>query len=117
MTLICYWKCDNMKNRIRQHLVAKLDNGMKWYIIVFAEFKKDVLAADGTKTEQKREDYISFVSFVKFDIQERQGSGWYLSKIIQIKIHTATLSPLEDSSYIELPKKVKRTEAVLNIKN
>ena len=55
--------------------------------------------------------------FVKFDIQERQGSGWYLRKIIQIEVHTATLSPLEASSYIELSKKVKRTKAVLNIKN
>ena len=43
------------ENRIRQHLIAKLDNGMKWYIIVFAEFKKDALVADGTMTEKKRE--------------------------------------------------------------
>ena len=124
-------------NRIRQHLIAKLNHGMKWYIIVFAEFKKDALAADGTMIEQKREDYISSQTFTaynqtdidmdlptaykdlftKFDEQERQGSGWYLSKIIQIEVHTATLSPLKASSYIELPKKVKRTKAVLNIKN
>ena len=125
------------ENRIRQHLIAKLNHGMKWYIIVFAEFKKDALAADGTITEQKREDYISSQTFTtynqtdidmdlptaykdlftKFDEQERQGSGWYLSKIIHIEVHTATLSPLAASSYIELPKKVKRTKAVLNIKN
>ena len=55
--------------------------------------------------------------FTKFDEQERQGSGWYLSKIIHIEVHTATLLPLAASSYIELPKKVKRTEAVINIKN
>ena len=54
--------------------------------------------------------------FTKFDEQEREGSGWYLSKLIQIEVYTATLSPLEASSYIELPKKVKRTKAVLNIK-
>ena len=35
-------------NPIRNHLVEKLDKGVKWYIIVFAEFKKDVVAADGT---------------------------------------------------------------------
>ena len=125
------------ENHIRQHLIAKLNHGMKWYIIVFAEFKKDVVAADGTITEQKREDYLSSQTFTtynqtdidmdlptaykdlftKFDEQERQGSGWYLSKIIHIEVHTATLSPLAASSFIELPKKVKRTEAVINIKN
>ena len=137
MTLICYRKCDNRKIVSKQHLIAKLNHGMKWYIIVFAEFKKDVVAADGTITEQKREDYLSSQTFTaynqtdidmdlptaykdlftKFDEQERQGSGWYLSKIIHIEVHTATLSPLAASSYIELPKKVKRTKAVINIKN
>ena len=124
-------------NPIRDHLLEKLGKGMKWYIIVFAEFKKDALAADGTMTEQKREreDYISSQTFttynqmdfdmdlptaykdlfVKFDIQERQGSGWVLDKILQIEVHTATLDPMQASSYIELPKKI--FLGVINIEN
>ena len=31
--------------------------------------------------------------FVKFDVQECEGSGWVLDKILQIEVHTATLSP------------------------
>ena len=122
------------ENRIRQDLIAKLDNGMKWYIVVVAQFKKMVTTDQGTLEERMQSNHLSTPTFkafnqldidadlptayqnlfTKFDEQERQGSGWYLSKLIQIEVHTATLSPLEASSYIELPK---RTQAVLNIKN
>ena len=40
-----------------------------------------------------------------------------LDKILQIEVHTATLDPLQVSSYIELPKKVKHLKGVINIKN
>ena len=125
------------ENPIRQHLIAKLNNGMKWYIVVEAQFKKMVSTDQGTLEERMQNNHLSTPTFkafnqldidtdlptayknlfTKFDEQEREGSGWYLSKLIQIEVHTATLSPLAASSYIELPKKVKRTKAVLNIKN
>ena len=106
------------ENRIRQHLIAKLDNGMKWYIVVVAQFKKMITTDQGTLEERMQSSHISSQTFkafnqldidtdlptayknlfTKFDEQERQGSGWYLSKIIQIEVHTATLSPLAASS-------------------
>ena len=106
------------ENRIRQHLMAKLDNGMKWYIVVVAQFKKMITTDQGTLEERMQSSHLSSQTFkafnqldidtdlptayknlfTKFDEQERQGSGWYLSKIIQIEVHTATLSPLAASS-------------------
>ena len=106
------------ENRIRQHLIAKLDNGMKWYIVVVAHFKKMITTDQRTLEERMQSSHLSSQTFkafnqldidtdlstayknlfTKFDEQERQGSGWYLSKIIQIEVHTANLSPLAASS-------------------
>ena len=55
--------------------------------------------------------------FTKFDEQEREGSGCVLDKILHIEVHTATLDPMQASSYIELPKKIKHSKGVINIKN
>ena len=102
---------------------------MKWYIVVVAQFKTMVTTDQGTLEERMQSNHLSTPTFkafnqldidtdlptayknlfTKFDEQERQGSGWYLSKLIQIEVHTATLSPLEASSYIELPKKAHRS--------
>ena len=123
-------------NPIRDHLLKKLGKGIKWYIVVVAQFKKMVTTDQGTLEERMQSNNLSSQTFTaynqmdidmdlptayknlftKFVEQEREGSGWYLSKLIQIEVHTATLDPLQASSYIELPKKVKRAEAVINIK-
>ena len=126
------YRGDNLVETFFDHMNKERDR-----IVKRLEKTEPIVMTPGTITEQKREDYISSQTFTtynqtdidmdlptaykdlftKFDEQERQGSGWYLSKIIRIEVHTATLSPLAASSYIELPKKVKRTEAVINIKN
>ena len=122
---------------IRDHLIDRLHNLLKWYIVVFAEFKRDVPTGDGTITEETRQDYISSPTFTayntmdidqdlptafkelfsKFDAQAQQGSGWYLNKLIHLEVHTAQGAPLSASSYIELPKRVKNTMGVINIQN
>ena len=124
------------ENRIRQHLITKLNNGMKWYIVIVAQFKKMVTTDQGTLEERMQNNHLSTPTFkafnqldidtdlptayknlfTKFDEQEREGSGWVLDKILQIEVHTATLDPLQASSYIELPKKIKHSKGVINIK-
>ena len=125
------------ENRIRQLLIAKLDNGMKWYIVVVAQFKKMVTTNQGMLEERMQSNHLSTPTckafnqldidtdlpaayknlFTKFYEQEREGSGWVLDKILQIEVHTATLDPMQASSYIELPKKIKHTKGVINIEN
>ena len=125
------------ENPIRQHLIAKLNHGINWYIVIVAQFKKMVTTDQGTLEERMQNNHLSTPTFkafnqldidtdlptayknlfVKFDEQEREGSGWVLDKILQIEVHTATLGPLQTSSYIELPKKIKHSKGVINIKN
>ena len=122
---------------IRDHLIDRLHKLMKWYIVVHAEFKRDIPTGDGTIVEETRQDYISSPTFIayntmdidqdlptafkelfsKFDAQAQQGSGWRLSKLINLDVHTAQSDPLSASSYIELPKQVKNTKGVINIQN
>ena len=125
------------EHALRDHLIERLHKLMKWYIVVYAEFKRDIPTGDGTITEQTRQDYISSPTFTayntmdidqdlptafkelfsKFDAQAQQGSGWYLNKLIHLEVHTAQAAPLAASSYIELPKRVKNTKGVINIQN
>ena len=123
------------ENRIRQHLIAKLNHGMKWYIVFVAQFKKMVTTDQGTLEEPMQNNYLSTSTFkpfnqpdidfptayknlfTKFDEQEREGSGWVLDKILHIEVHTATLDSLQTSSHIELPKKMQHLKGVINIQN
>ena len=124
------------ENRIRQHLITKLNDGKKWYIVVVAQFKKMVTTDQGTLEKRMQNNHLSTQTFkafnqldidtglptayknlfTKFDEQEREGSGWVPDKILQIEVHTATLDPLQASSYIELSKKIKHSKGVINIK-
>lgn len=49
----------------------------------------------------------------------REGSSWYVKKIIKLEIHTVVYSQLSGSSYIPLPKTLVRrnNEFILNIEN
>ena len=55
---------------IRDHLIDRLHNLLKWYIVVFAEFKRDVPTGDGTITEETRQDYISSPTFTAYNTMD-----------------------------------------------
>ena len=98
------------ENRIRQHLIAKLNHGMKWYIVIVAQFEKMVTTDQDKLEERMQNNHLSTPTFKafnqldidtnfptayknlfsKFDEQERNRFGWVLDKILQIKVHTAT---------------------------
>ena len=48
---------------------------------------------------------------------EKEGSCWLFNEILSIYININKYNPLRASSYIDLPKKVKDTKAILNIQN
>lgn len=50
------------------------------------------------------------------EFQERD-SGWALSRIINLQININKFTPLLGSSYIPLPREIKRKEACINVKN
>ena len=45
------------------------------------------------------------------------GSGWALVRIQNLKLHFAEFKTLKGSSYVDLPKWIKKKYAVINIKN
>ena len=48
---------------------------------------------------------------------QRNGSGWYLSEVIGLEMHTVEYNPLYGSSYIPLPDWIVRKRAIINIQN
>lgn len=51
----------------------------------------------------------------KFNNREAQGSGWKFERCISLYIHMHKYSPIQGSTYVELPKSVKRY--CVNVKN
>ena len=55
------------ENRIRQHLITKLNHGMKWYIVIVAQFKKMVTTDQGTLEERMLNIHLSTPTFKAFN--------------------------------------------------
>ena len=47
----------------------------------------------------------------------REGSGWIFDRIIRLEMSIVGFNPLAGSGWIELPEKLKRKQAIINIKN
>ena len=124
---------ENEKN-IRDYLEEKIEEkgAMKWSLTLQVKYFK--LSEDGremTTTPNFTSDvFIATVSNVeeqlscsfqtlnsKFEMFEREGSGWQMNKIIKLEIKHAKYSPISGSSYIKLPEKLQAKKAILNIQN
>ena len=53
----------------------------------------------------------SFATYLK------NGSGWILKSVVRAEITLARLRPLRGSSYMELPKSIRKKQAIINMKN
>ena len=47
----------------------------------------------------------------------REGSGWTVTKVLNVYLYFAKYTPLKVSSYIELPKYLQTKKAIVNVKN
>ena len=47
----------------------------------------------------------------------REGSGWTITRVLNVYLDFAKYTPLKGSSYIELPKYLKDKKAIVNVKN
>ena len=50
-------------------------------------------------------------------VENAEGSGWVLEKILNITLYTAKWDPLNAGSYMELPAFLKNKKAIINMKN
>ena len=46
-----------------------------------------------------------------------KGSGWIFEKIIDFRVHIDKFNPLSAKSYIQLPDKIRKKEAIINVQN
>ena len=51
------------------------------------------------------------------DTFQNRGSGWIFEKIIDLRVHIDKYKPISAKSYIQLPDKIIKKEAIINIKN
>ena len=47
----------------------------------------------------------------------REGSGWVITKVLNVYLDIAKYTPLKVGSYIDLPKYLKEKKAIVNVKN
>ena len=47
----------------------------------------------------------------------REGSGWTITKVLNVYLDVAKYTPLKGSSYLDLPDKLKSKKAIINVKN
>ena len=51
------------------------------------------------------------------DNYQNRGSGWIFAKIVDLTIHIDKYNPIAAKSFIQLPDKIKKKEAVVNLEN
>jgi len=116
-------------------LLFFVDNhtGIKWFLTFYMKFVKyndrnETMYAEPTFRSQNmtltntaniEEEITSVLRKLHNDYQnfERDGSGWSIDKIVKMDVNTAEYVPLNGSSYVPLPCKIKAKKAVFNIVN
>ena len=70
-----------------------------------------------TKLERPSKDEILNDLQHKIDSKDTEGSGWVIESIDKAYLNITKFSPLNGSSFRELPDNIKKKQAVLNIRN
>jgi hypothetical protein len=122
------------RSRIEQFLRTRAarTNGIKWNLTVQIELRRDDNETSVSSPYFRSSTYILLTEddFNEHDLNEamqkmfnslekymREGSGWYVSKILKLEINTVIYRPISGSSYIPLPLTLIRSNSILNIKN
>ena len=73
-----------------------------------------------TETTDPHEIYNEMINEIEEEIQkveQAEGSGWVFLEVENLTLHTDIWDPIKGSSYIDLPKKLKNKNAIINMKN
>ncbi|XP_052779407.1 uncharacterized protein LOC128216784 [Mya arenaria] len=125
----------NNRDRVMAYLQsrARALGGIKWNLCVQVEMQRDdgsdivvtapyfrsrtyrTLSADDIDEHDLNEAMQKmFESLEKFI---REGSGWYIKKVLKLEIHTVVYKPVKGSAYIPLPRSLSKSRSLLNIQN
>ena len=53
----------------------------------------------------------------QMDEWTKEGSGWVVTRVLCLYVNISKYTPLKGSSYMELPKYLKKKEAIINVRN
>ena len=73
-----------------------------------------------TESTDPHEIYKEMVDEIEEEIQkveQAEGSGWVFVEVESLALHVDKWSPINGSSYIDLPKELKNRKAIINMKN
>jgi hypothetical protein len=119
---------DILQSRLRGH-------GIKWYLSTQLELYREndegqVIATAQPHFRGRTYATLNADTLSDHDVNEgfqkmaqslesylRDSSGWIVKKVIHLKVHTVVYSPLGGSSYIMLPKTLRSSGDILNIRN
>ena len=125
----------NVKEDISNFLKTKtMKHALKWYLSVQVEMQRDTPEGDiqVSVPHFRSRVYITLTedAFSEHDLNEalykiseslenyiRNASGWRVSKVLHLIIHTVLYQPISGSNYIDLPETLSKGHAVLNIRN
>ena len=72
------------------------------------------------KETDENELYTKMIDLIEERVQKlesAEGTGWHFVRVIDLELHTVNYTPLNGSSYINLPKVLKDKKAIINMKN
>ena len=83
----------------------------------FAFHSSIKLILENTGVEEVYDEMVAEIQEAIQKSENAEGSGWALSVIESIVLHTAKWDPLNAGSYMELPPNLKNKKAIINMKN
>ena len=130
--ILCFKKLNDEIIQIIQAEIAE-KRAVKWRIVVKAQLSRT--SRDGgieviqryfsskNRTQLIADDITENLELIKLNVINsfenfiQNGSNWVLDHIESLQVPSAKYTPFTGSSYMELPDKIRKKEAVLNIKN
>ena len=125
----------NIRDRVFNFIQSRARKlgGVKWNLCVQVEMQRDDVNEVATTSPYFRSrTYTTLQSndVSEHDLNEalqkmyagmekfmREGSGWYLKKVIKLEIQTVVYKPLRGSTYLPLPTSLALNRSLLNIQN
>ena len=90
-------------------------SGIRKERFAFHSFIKLIL--ENTDVEEVYDEMVAEIEEAIQKTENAEGSGWVLSVIESIVLHTAKWDPLNAGSYIDLPPNLKNKKAIINMQN
>ena len=127
----------NVRSQIRDYLFSRsrATRGIKWNLCVQVQMGREggedgeeaisqpffrsqtyVFLSEETWNETNLNQALQKI-FASMEKYMREGSGWYLKKVLKLEIHTVVYAPLTGSTFIPLPKSLSWSHSILNIRN